>query len=102
MIENFDWNQFIFFPEDSSNEENLCVDNNVVNTPDVVSEFVVPESLRLLGYYNKPNQKMNPETVKVREAQQIYDLLTYTKINSKKYSLMPILYVILFDYPNLL
>ena len=76
MIENFDWNQFIFFPEDSSNEENLCVDNNVVNTPDVVSEFVVPESLRLLGYYNKPNQKMNPETVKVREAQQIYDLLT--------------------------
>lgn len=76
MIENFDWNQFIFFPEDSSNEEYLCVDNNVVNTPDEVSEFVVPESLRLLGYYNKPNQKMNPETVKVREAQQIYDLLT--------------------------
>lgn len=33
MIENFDWNQFIFFPEDSSNEEYLCVDNNVVNTP---------------------------------------------------------------------
>lgn len=45
-------------------QESQCLDFNI--------------KMRLIGYYNKPNQNMNEETVRVDEAQKLAQLLGAT------------------------
>ena len=42
------------------------------------SEIVVPNELRMLGYYNQPGQKMYPETEKVASANELCKLLSFS------------------------
>ena len=84
MTDNFDWNQFLAISEDNSKEtvsynntnDDISIDTLSKEIVNLESEIVVPNELRMLGYYNQPGQKMYPETEKVASANELCKLLS--------------------------